>query len=150
MRKVFRISKCIYIEDLKGTGAASYAGRWHSKGTYILYTAATASLALLESVAHIAGIPADDYCMLCIEIPEDHILTISIKDLPENWYANPSPGSLCAIGDYFIRKNQYLALELPSAIMPEDHNILINPNHKDFSKIKIVYKRIIPIDKRLL
>ena len=150
MRKVYRISKCIYIEDLKGTGAANYAGRWHSKGTYILYTAATASLALLESVAHIAAIPEDDYCMLCIEIPEDSILTIDIKDLPGNWYANPSPGSLAAIGDYFVRENQYLALQLPSAIMPEDNNILINPNHKDFVKVKVLYRRTIPIDKRLL
>ena len=150
MKKLYRISKCKYIDDLKGTGAASYAGRWHSKGTYILYTAATASLALLEAVAHIAGIPPDDYCMLCIEIPEDNMLTLNVKDLPENWYANPSPGSLTAIGDYFVRKNQYLALQLPSAIMPEDHNVLINPGHKDFAKIKVLYKRIIPIDKRLL
>ena len=150
MRKVYRISKCIYIEDLKGTGAANYSGRWHSKGTHILYTAATASLALLESVAHIAGIPSEDYCMLCLEIPDDNILTIGIKDLPEHWYTNPSPGALVAIGDYFIQKNQYLAIQLPSAIMPEDNNILINPNHKDFAKITVVYKRTIPIDKRLL
>lgn len=150
MKKLYRISKCKYIDDLKGTGAASYAGRWHSKGTYILYTAATASLALLEAVAHIAGIPADDYCMLCIEIPEDNMLTLNVKDLPENWYVNPSPGSLTGIGDYFVRKNQYLALQLPSAIMPEDNNVLINPAHKDFAKIKVLYKRIIPIDKRLL
>lgn len=150
MRNVYRISKCIYIDDLKGTGAASFSGRWHSKGTYILYTAATPSLALLESVVHLSGIPLEDYCMLCLEIPENNILTIATKDLPENWYVHPPPGSLAAIGDHFIQRNQYLALQLPSAIMPEDNNLLINPNHKDFGKIKIAYKRTIPIDKRLL
>ncbi|MCO5242188.1 MAG: RES family NAD+ phosphorylase [Chitinophagaceae bacterium] len=150
MRKVYRISKCRYIDDLKGTGAAKYSGRWHSKGTYILYTAATPSLALLESVVHLAGIPMESYCMICLEIPEGNILTITNKELPETWYINPPPGSLTAIGDHFIQKNQFLALQLPSAIMPEDNNVLINPNHKDFGKVKIVYKRTIPIDKRLL
>lgn len=150
MRKVYRISKCIYIDDLKGTGAAKFSGRWHSKGTYILYTAATPALALLESVVHISKIPAEDYCMLCLEIPSDRILSIDEKNLPNNWYNNPFPSSLAQIGDHFIRQNEYFALQLPSAIMPEDSNILINPGHKDFGKVKVVYKRSIPIDKRLL
>ncbi|HEX5024410.1 MAG TPA: RES family NAD+ phosphorylase [Agriterribacter sp.] len=150
MRKVYRISKCMYIDDLNGTGAAKYPGRWHSKGTYMLYTAATPALALLESVVHISGIPAQDYCMLCLEIPDDNILIISEKSLPNNWYNNPFPSSLAQIGDRFIQQNEYFALQLPSAIMPEDCNILINPNHKDFGKVNVVYKRSIPIDRRLL
>lgn len=150
MRNVFRISKCKYIDDLKGTGAANFSGRWHSKGTYILYTAATASLALLESVVHLSGIPQEDYCMICLEIPDNSVLTITLKELPENWFTNPPPGSLANIGDQFVHKNQYLALQLPSAIMPEDTNLLLNPNHKDFEKIRIIYRRKIPIDMRLL
>lgn len=150
MRKVYRISKCRYIDDLKGTGAASYSGRWHNKGTYVLYTASTASLALLESVVHLSGIPFEDYCMLCIEIPEDSIRILTASDLPENWYSHPPPASLAQVGDQFVQKNLFLGLQLPSAIMPEDNNVLLNPNHKDFGKIKIVYKRTIPIDSRLL
>lgn len=150
MRRVYRISKCRYIDDLKGTGAASFSGRWHSKGTYILYTAASASLALLESVVHLAGIPQEDYCMICLEIPDDRILTITTKELPENWFVNPPSGSLSSVGDQFIQRNQYLALQLPSAIMPEDSNLLLNPNHSDFEKVRIAYKRKIPIDTRLL
>lgn len=148
MIKVYRISKCQYIDDLQGTGAASYAGRWHSKGTHILYTASSASLALLESVVHIASIPIIDYCMLCLEIPDEKIATIDIEQLPVNWYANPAPAALGMIGDNFIKKNEHFALQLPSAIMPEENNILINPAHKDFTKVKVVYRRIVPIDKR--
>jgi RES domain-containing protein len=138
----------MYIDDLKGTGAASYAGRWHSKGTHILYTASSPFLALLESVVHISTIPLTDYCMICLEIPDERIARIDVEQLPSDWYTNPVPAVLSAIGDNFIKKNEYLALLLPSAIMPEDSNILLNPNHKDFSKVKVMYKRTVPIDKR--
>lgn len=150
MMQVFRISKCKYIHDLNGTGAAKYPGRWHSKGTYILYTASTPALALLESVVHIAGIPLEDYCLIGLEIPDNHIFTLSPKDLPENWFTNPPPGVLSSIGDRFIQRGEYFGLQLPSAIMPEDSNILLNPNHKDFQKVKIMYTRKVPIDERLL
>lgn len=148
--KVYRISKCQYIDDLSGTGAASYGGRWHSKGTHVLYTAATASLALLESVVHISNIVAADYCMICLEIPEDKILELSTVDLPDNWFVNPPPDFLKTYGDRFIRDGKFLGLKLPSAIMPEESNYLLNPNHTDFKKVKLVSKRTVPIDGRLL
>ncbi|MEJ0103503.1 MAG: RES family NAD+ phosphorylase [Bacteroidota bacterium] len=78
---VYRISKCEYISDLQGTGAALYPGRWHSKGTYILYTAATPSLAMLESVVHISNIAIASFCMTCLSIPEDKIKTITVEEL---------------------------------------------------------------------
>lgn len=148
--KVYRISKCAYIDDLSGNGAATYAGRWHSKGTYILYTAANPSLALLESVVHMSRIAITDYCILCLEIPEDKVLKIGSKDLPDNWFVNPPPDNLKETGDLFIKNNKFLALQLPSAIMPEEYNYLLNPNHPDFKRVKVVYTRGVSIDKRLL
>ncbi|MBS1749945.1 MAG: RES family NAD+ phosphorylase [Bacteroidetes bacterium] len=148
MTDVYRISKCQYINDLKGTGAASYAGRWHSKGTYILYTALTASLALLESVVHISGIPLIDYCMISLKIPDENIIVMNITGLPSYWSEHPAHSSLGIIGDKFVKENKYLAMKIPSAIMPEDYNVLINPNHKDFEKVKVNYTRKVPIDNR--
>jgi RES domain-containing protein len=148
--RVYRISKCEFVSDLHGTGAAMYPGRWHSKGTYILYTAATPSLALLESVVHISNIAIASYCMICLSVPEDKILSITAPELPANWFVNPSPDVLKQIGDSFIRKNKFLALQLPSAIMPEENNFLLNPNHSDFKKVSVVYNRTIPIDERFL
>jgi RES domain-containing protein len=147
---VYRISKCKFISSLTGIGAATYGGRWNSKGIHILYTAATPSLALLESVVHISDIPVDDYCMVTIEIPESKIKEIKIKDLPENWFVNPPGDQLKSIGDKFIKDNIFLALKLPSAIMMEDFNFLLNPNHPDFTKVKLIATRTIPIDERLL
>jgi RES domain-containing protein len=147
---VYRISKCKFIDSLTGTGAATFGGRWNSKGVRIFYTAATPSLALLESVVHISNIPVDNYCMATIEIPEDKIIEIKLIDLPDNWFVNPAPDRLKSIGDKFIKDNIFLALKLPSAIMMEDFNFLLNPNHADFGKIKSISTRTIPIDERLL
>lgn len=148
--KVYRISKCQYIDDLSGKGAATYAGRWHSKGTHVLYTAATPSLALLESVVHIPNIITAGYCMICLEISEDKTLELTTIDLPDNWFVNPPADFLKTYGDRFVRENEFLALKLPSAIMPEESNYLLNPNHSDFKKIKVVSRRTVPIDERLI
>ena len=148
--KVYRISKCDFISDLHGTGAASYPGRWHSKGTYILYTAGSPSLALLESVVHLSNIIVSSYCMICLSVPEDKIKSITVAELPANWFVNPPADLLKNIGDQFINKNKFLALKIPSAIMPEENNYLLNPGHPDFKKVSIVYTRTIPIDERFL
>lgn len=147
---VYRISKYKFIDSLTGIGAATFGGRWNSKGIHILYTAATPSLALLESVVHISNIPVDDYCMASIEILEDKTAEIKLADLPGNWFVNPAPDSLKSIGDKFVKDNIFLALKLPSAIMMEDFNFLLNPNHLDFIKVKTISTRTIPIDERLL
>jgi RES domain-containing protein len=148
--KVYQISKCKYIHDLEGTGAANYAGRWHSKGTHILYTAATPSLALLESVVHISRLTLSRYCLLCLTIPNDKIRTLEAEDLPEDWQLNPAPIALRKIGDRFITAGQHLALRLPSAIMPEENNYLLNPHHPDFHLVSVFSEREIAIDERLI
>jgi RES domain-containing protein len=148
--KVFRISKCAFINDLTGQGAARYGGRWNSKGTYILYAASSASLALLENLVHIPTIIPDGFCMLCLEIPDDLTLVYEKSRLPENWQEYPAPSALKIIGDLFVQNNKYLCLKIPSSILHEDDILLINPNHHLFNKVKINYSRVIDLDKRLL
>jgi len=148
--KVYRISRCNYINDLSGNGSALYGGRWHSKGSYILYTASSASLALLESVVHISNIQLTDYCMICLEFPNNSIDIIDSKKLPPDWFKNPPPDALKTIGNTFIAMRKFMALQLPSAIVPEENNYLLNPNHALFNKVKIVFERNIAIDERLI
>ena len=146
---VYRISDCKYINDLSGRGAALYGGRWNNKDTYIVYTAESRALALLEIVVHGGKIPINGYCIAEIEIPEDSIDPFLLKKLPADWYINPPPDYLKEIGDHFIRSNKYLALEIPSALMPEEHNYLLNPAHPAFKKVKIVSQRAMMADERL-
>jgi RES domain-containing protein len=148
--KLFRISKCNFIEDLSGTGAALYGGRWNSKGVYVLYTASTVSLALLETIVHMPGLPKASFCQLQIEMPENSITEISEKQLPPKWNAYPPPSALQKIGNAFIKKGEFLALRIPSAIVPEEFNYLLNPAHPDFKKIKLTAKKTLSFDERLI
>lgn len=148
--RVYRISKCNYIDDLSGTGAARFPGRWHNKDTYILYTAASPSLALLESVVHITTVIKLDLCIICLEIPEDHIMELQPEQLPEGWFVNPPPDPLRNIGDRFVKQKKFLALKVPSAVMQEEHNYLLNPAHPAFKNIKVLYTRNLHRDRRLL
>jgi RES domain-containing protein len=146
---VYRISNCRYISDLSGKGAAMYGGRWNSKDTYVLYTAQSRALALLEAVVHIGKVPEAGFCMATLDIPDNSIEVFPADKLPPDWKENPSPNYLKKIGDLFCDKNKYLALKMPSVLMMEEHNYLLNPFHPAFSKVKIVSQRPIKIDERL-
>lgn len=147
---VYRISKRQYINDLSGFGAANFPGRWNSKGVYVLYTAATPSLALLESVVHMNKIVQAEYSMATIYLPDDSFALLKESILPDGWAAFPPPDKLKKFGDDFILNQEALAFKLPSSIMPEDFNFLINPAHPDFKNVKIQSVRKLTIDNRLL
>jgi RES domain-containing protein len=146
---VFRITRCDFVNDLSGQGAYLNGGRWNSEGFYALYTASTASLALLETLAHLKVIPQTGYCLACIKIPEDAILPFDQSLLPAHWNVYPAPIALQHIGDQFLQSQKFLAMELPSALLQEDKVILLNPKHPLFKEVKIRYSRPIDIDKRL-
>jgi RES domain-containing protein len=146
---VYRINNCKYINDLSGKGAALNGGRWNNKDTYIVYTAESRALALLEAVVHIGKVPPGGYCMATIEIPDNSIESFPLEKLPGDWQTNPPPDYLKAIGDYFIKTKKHLALAIPSALMMEEHNYLLNPAHPDFKKVKIISERPISMDERL-
>ena len=133
---VYRISGCGYINDLSGKGAALYGGRWNSKDIHVVYTAQSRALALLEAVVHIGKVPQMGYCMASIDIPDDSIEVFPLKTLPADWQANPSPDYLKVIGDHFIKQNKHLALKIPSALMMEEHNYLLNPAHTLFGQFR--------------
>lgn len=147
--KVYRISKNQFIHDLSGYGAAHYPGRWNSKGVFVLYTAATASLALLESVVHMDKLLRTGYSLATIILPDDTIQTIHIEDLPRGWDTFPPSEKLKSVADQFVRASAFLALKIPSSIMPEDNNFLINPQHPAFNQVKIDNVRELTIDSRL-
>lgn len=148
--EVYRISNCRYINDLSGTGAAMYPGRWNTYNTYIVYTAGSRALAMLEAVAHIGNAPIPELCMATIEI-QDNIMEMEMDRLPANWADFPSPENLKLIGTAFVNSDKYTALKVPSAIVPQEYNYLLNPNSRNFHKlVKIKEIHKISIDKRLL
>src|SRR6201986_3495365 len=126
---LYRIVKCAYA-DLSGTGARLYGGRWNSEGKPMVYLASSRSLAILEALAHLSptNMP-DDYCMIVVEAP-DNIAEVDINTLPENWQEYPEQNILKQIGNVFLQKKEKLMLKVPSAIVKEEYNYLLNPLHE--------------------
>lgn len=149
--EVYRLSRAKHRKVLSGKGAALKGARWNSVGTEIIYTAGNRSLAMAEVAIHLtlASLPPD-YFMLTIFIPDGtSIKTIQVKDLPANWNQFPHITATQTFGDAFIRDNTHCLLKVPSAVTDGDFNILINPFHKEFRKIKIVEAKKFPFDERV-
>jgi len=127
--RVYRITSLSYADDpLSGIGAAITGARWNNKGVRMAYTAASRSLAILELLVHVGrqSVPLDRV-MVPIDIPDD--ATEAIASLPSGWNALPYNAEVQAAGDRFVRDGRSLALRIPSAIVPEEFNVLVNPLH---------------------
>ena len=149
---VFRIANQMHIHDLSGEGARIYGGRWNRKGTNVLYTAESRSLAMLEFLVHLPQtIVPKNFLIAKISIPDNlNVKQVDIKNLPDGWSNYPAPLALSQIGEQWIRDNQTLLLKVPSSIVKNEWNILINPKHKQFNKIKLIDTEPVLFDSRLL
>jgi RES domain-containing protein len=145
----YRISNAAYSNDISGTGAKLMGSRWNSKGVPLLYTSQYISLAVLEMLVNTHF---KDYNialeLMYINLP-DHLAVnhIEIKNLKQNWKNDPDYTRY--IGDEFIINRESLILKVPSAVVNEEHNYLINPLHTDFKKIKIIKTKSFWPDERL-
>ena len=151
--RVYRIEREKYLETtLKGVGAALTEGyRWNSLNTHLVYTAESRALATLEVSIHIdlsEDLPTDRFYVE-IDIPEDiEILELKIDELPENWDSKPPILETQYIGDDFVTQNNAAVLKVPSSIVPPEYNYLINPNHPDSKKIKVISTQRLVFDGR--
>jgi RES domain-containing protein len=149
--EVFRLTRKKFSSSLSGKGAAIKGARWNSIGVELIYTAANRSLAMAEVAVHftLATLPAD-YMMMVIEIPDDiKIKEADVKDLQANWNDFPHPSSTQTFGDQFVSENKFCLLKIPSVVTQGDYNLLINPNHPDFTRIKIMSVEKFPFGKRI-
>ena len=146
---VYRLTSGQYTNDLSGTGAKLYGGRWNSPGFAALYTTEHISLAVLEILVHMKAYRRPlDYHLVVLEVPDSaSVTTIDIQKLKKNWKDDITYGQF--IGDEFITARQSLLLKIPSAIIEEEHNLMINPAHPDAGKIKVRSSKIFIFDKRL-
>jgi len=151
---VYRIEREKYLKDtLSGIGASMSKGyRWNSFNTKLVYTAESRALATLEVSVHLdlsEDLPADRYYVE-IEIPDKlTIQEVKIEDLPEDWNSKPPTISTQTIGDDFVFQNESAVLKVPSSIVPLEYNYLINPNHPNAKKIKVIKKISMSFDPRL-
>lgn len=150
--QVFRIAKTRQVNDLTGIGARIYGGRWNNKGIGVIYTSENRSLATVEYLVHVPlSIVPIDLRIACLEIP-DRIIPkqISTDDLPLNWRDYPAPPKLAELGTNWALENDSLLLRVPSTVVENEANVLINPIHSDINYVIISHVESYTFDKRLL
>jgi RES domain-containing protein len=143
--RLWRISN---YADLSGLGGLRFAARWHSKGRPIVYAAEHPAGALSEFLAHMdrSDLPRS-FQMLTVVAGEDASLeTLPAEALPPDWLINIR--ATRRLGDAWLADRRSLLLRVPSALVPEADNVLINPQHPDAGKLKIVNVAQVPLDSR--
>ncbi|MGH2643680.1 MAG: RES family NAD+ phosphorylase [Chitinophagaceae bacterium] len=148
--QAFHLGKSKFAGDLTGKGAELFAGRWNRKGIPCIYTASSLSLSVLEYAVNnsLDNIPRA-LCYTVYEIPDKEYKKFSIASLPGDWMNRPAPVSTMDFGTRFLRECMHLVIAVPSVIVPEENNFLLNPLHEDFKKIKVVGIKDFVFDVRL-
>ncbi len=146
---LYRITLAKWAGQLTASGRAA---RWNSNGHFMIYAASTRALACLENMVHRRGMGSDElFQTTVIQIPDGlKIKEIGKKKLPADWQEFTSYAFCQAMGDAWLKGNSTPLLRVPSAIIPEEFNYLINPRHPDFGRIKVQSIESFAFDERLL
>lgn len=149
--KVYRIAKQKFIHDLSGEGARIYGGRWNRVGYNMVYFSEHLSLCVLELLAHIDyKFMTNDFKYIEVDVPDELIKPkLKLKDLSINWRNTPPEHYTKQKGTDWLLSQKSLAMTVPSAILPSENNILLNPKHIHFSKINIIKTSNVDIDARV-
>ena len=144
----YRIVKENHLESaFDGEGAKLYGGRWNSKGVAVAYTSDSLSLCSLEIFVHLPSYKLlKDYLYITVVFDSDLVLDVQLFD---GWDERPVSKISQAIGDQWVEDNSSSVLRVPSVLMPDGFNYLININHPDSKKIKMGKPYPLDFDRRL-
>jgi RES domain-containing protein len=122
-----------------GEGARLYGGRWNHHGARVVYTSGSLSLAALEYFVNLdPDLMPPGLVAVSADIPDGvRVQQIRVRDLPRNWRDAPAPEALRDLGTTWVSRGASAVLAVPSAVIPEDRNYLLNPAHPDFRRIRI-------------
>ena len=146
--QLYRITLSKRTDKLVGSG---YPARWNSKGSFVIYTAGSRALAALENIVHRSGEGLNqNFRVLTIDLPKEiKVKSIRKTSLLKDWTAFNQIQTTRETGDKWIDNLSSAVLRVPSAIIQDEYNYLLNPAHPDFSKIKIVNTEVFVFDSRL-
>lgn len=138
-------------DDLSGAGAAKSGGRWNKQDVPAVYCATSISLACMETVVHLNTLPFNRY-LIRIEVPDEvaaSATTKTVTNLPVGWDADPAGHESIHIGTTWLQGATASLLYVPSIIVPEEFNVVVNPAHPDSAKITATKVRKWTYDPRL-
>src|SRR5262245_57630908 len=136
---------------LDGEGARLWGGRWTPPGYRAIYAASTISLAVVERLVHTEpehfGV---DLVLVEIDVPDDLERTeVLDRTLPPSWRDTPAPESMQQIGQAWLLGGETAVLGVPSAVITQERNYLLNPAHRQFKRVRRVSVAPFAFDPRL-
>lgn len=144
---VFRITTEQWSKQLTASG---YPARWSSRGNFVIYTAQSRALACVENLVHRSGEGNNAlFKVMLIEVPDSiKVDVLDTKNFKKDWYAIANYGYCQSIGNQWLRDAKTAVIKVPSAVIKEEYNYLLNPNHQDFKKIKLTGTEPFDFDQR--
>ena len=153
--RLFRISKAVHArtgqQAMSGDGGLHGSARWHTKGVRIVYTSTSTPLAMLEIAVNLRKatvIPA--YKVMEVDIPDALVMQLTPADLPRGWDEKVAePLVSRSIGNLWLKSAVSLGLMIPSVVVTDQYNVLINPLHPEFDQISYNPPIDFPFDFRI-
>lgn len=149
--RLWRITTRKWALDTKCEGARTYGGRWNPPGIAALYAGTTIELCALEKFVHLASVPAPPLVLVAIDTPDKDglIAQVTLQDLPTGWSDLPISVAAQEFGRTWLDTTAQLLLLVPSAIIPEALNAVLNPAHPAYSKVALHIVREFNFDARM-
>jgi RES domain-containing protein len=132
---------------LSGEGAARVGGRWNSPGRPLVYASESLALCLAECLVHVTGRLPTNYVAFKISFLDNEAEELSLKTLKAGWERDIAQTR--AVGDRWLAEARSLALIVPSVVLPESRNILLNPQHSAASRMRVISQKPFTFDPRL-
>ncbi len=145
---VWRIARKPYALDRDGAGAKEAGGRWNRPGTGVVYAGASVSVVALEKFVHLVGVVPADLVLVRLDLPENFSEEV-LDQPPRGWNLTPPEAVSMDLGTIWAQEKRSLALKVPSVLVPEEYNILLNPEHTEFSEVLMTIVRPFAYDLRM-
>ncbi|MGI4936453.1 MAG: RES family NAD+ phosphorylase [Janthinobacterium lividum] len=149
--RCWRIATAKWALDRSGEGVRLYGGRWNPIGYPVIYTGMTVEIAALEKFDHFPSIASTPLKLVSIDLPDgpDVVYVPDPNELPAEWQVMPASASAQEFGRRWIESREFLAMCVPSAIVAEASNALINVHHAAFKAVDIQIVRDFSFDARM-
>ncbi|MCH9674306.1 MAG: RES family NAD+ phosphorylase [Gammaproteobacteria bacterium] len=149
---LYRLTLAKYVDNaFSGEGSRRVGGRWTPAGYPAVYTARSIALTVLETLVHVDSAIMPKHLVIRVDVPEStNITSFTTRELPNDWRETPAPTALQQIGRDWLDAGESALLQIPSVVVPQENNVIINPLHPDFKKLTIGQPDSFSIDARLL
>lgn len=148
--RIWRIAQRKYALERLCAGSALYGGRWNPVALPALYCGASIAICALEKFVHVGSAPLPPLVLVAVDIPDhSNIFTPAMTELPSDWNELPTSVSAQILGREWLERGEALAMRVPSAVLPEESNVILNPRHPDFQHVELTVIRPFSFDQRM-